>query len=106
MITITGELIAYISPYSSLNPLDVGAHTPLHSFVFVAGDMGKEYTRMGTAQVTLTLSDKDAMVRNKVEALRAQLWEVRAAAQLKAKEIEGEIQKLMAITNEVPHGQD
>lgn len=55
------------------------------------------YTRVGDAEITITLVDTDTLVQNKVESLRAEQKRVIADAQLKSTQIESQIQKLLAI---------
>lgn len=55
------------------------------------------YTHIGSAQVMLTLNSRDALLANKVTSLQARKASVLADAQRTATEIEGEIQKLLAI---------
>lgn len=56
------------------------------------------YTKVGTAEITLTIFSADTMVANKVEALRAEKKKVQAEAAMRANEIDGQIQNLLAIT--------
>jgi len=56
------------------------------------------YTLVGTAEVTLHLVDERAVVENKVTSLRAEKERTLAEAHAKAVELEGQIQKLLAIS--------
>ena len=95
-----GTINVYLSPYSQLKVCDLNDETSPNSLVF-ATKLTKDYTLVGTAEVTVTLASHADIVGAKVEALRAELQTVRAVAQSRANEIEGAIQNLMAITNEV-----
>lgn len=55
------------------------------------------YTRVGDAEITITLVNTDTMVQNKVDSLRSEQKRVIAEAQLKSTQIESQIQKLLAI---------
>jgi hypothetical protein len=55
------------------------------------------YTRVGDAEITITLVDTNTLVQNKVESLRAEQKQVLAEAQLKSTQLESKIQKLLAI---------
>lgn len=59
------------------------------------------WSKVGTAEVLITLDDTDQMVANKVEALRKEITKVRAYAEFKAVQLEAKVQQLLAITNEV-----
>lgn len=56
------------------------------------------WTRVGTAEIKVTLFDESAMVENKIEALRHEQKTVLADAQKRHTEIERQIQTLLAIT--------
>lgn len=98
--TLTGTVNVLLSQYSEFSALDVDKITEI-KHVHLASYEADGYAKVGTAQVTVTFFDRDTVVTEKISALRSELQTVRANAQLKAKEIEGEIQKLLAITNEV-----
>lgn len=66
--------------------------------------MGKgrdAWTRIGTAEITVTIEKHDKIVANTVKALRNQQKALRAEAEVKAVDLERQIQQLLAITNEV-----
>lgn len=101
MNTITGKVDVYLSPYSDLLIDEINEQTPL-SKMHLTSFAPEGYTLIGEATVSVTVFPRDVVVTNKVTALRAELQTVRAKAQLKANEIEQQIQNLLAITNEVP----
>lgn len=66
------------------------------------GDMTLSgWTQIGEADITLRLVSDDAMVANKVSALREEIKSVRAEAEATVTRLEGRVQQLLAITNEV-----
>lgn len=103
--TKTATLGVYISKYSELTPAnihnasneDLAKGTALFAF-----NGPKEWTRVGTAQVTFSLDCYQDMVASKVQALCAEQKEVLAEAQATSTRIEEQIQSLLAIANEVP----
>lgn len=60
------------------------------------------WTLVGHADIVIRTVDEQQMVENKVESLRAKKNEVLAAAQAQATEIEGQIQRLLAISYDAP----
>lgn len=66
---------------------------------YYAGDMtAYGWSLVGEAEITLYVDHEDTLIDNKVAALRQELKNVLGEAQLKATEIEGRIQKLLAIS--------
>lgn len=59
------------------------------------------YIQIGTAQLEIEFMNRDSMTTNAVAALRKQKESVLAEAQKEATRIDGEIQNLLAITNDV-----
>lgn len=57
------------------------------------------YTRVGTAEITLHLIDRDTLVLSKIDALKAEAKKTRADAAVRCNEIENQIQNLLAITH-------
>lgn len=64
------------------------------------------YTLVGPATITVEIADKSAIYAAKVESLKAAKKQVLAEAQAKATAIEGEIQKLLAISFEAREQED
>jgi hypothetical protein len=58
------------------------------------------WSKVGTAEVLITLDDTDQMLANKVDALRKEITKVRADAEIRAVQLETKVQQLLAITNE------
>ena len=59
------------------------------------------WSYIGTAEITLDLVDDKIMVDNKIETLRAEVKSIKAKAEMQATALEGKIQQLLAICNEV-----
>lgn len=98
-----GTLIAWItSDWNAEGAMNGDSKLVLES-VHLSHNDGMEscgWVRAGTARVEITLIDKSAIVENKVESLNAQKTQILAEAQMKATQIEEQIQKLLAITYE------
>lgn len=98
--TITATVGAWLTSSEYVGPDDLNK-TPEHVInvlSFVAHDMTKRgWTRVGDAEITITLVDEKTLISNKVGALRNELQAVRAEAQLRANDLESKIQKLLAI---------
>lgn len=61
---------------------------------------GPDTICVGTADIVVRLYEPEQFAATAVQNLRAQQAEVRAAAEVKANQIERQIQQLLAITNE------
>jgi hypothetical protein len=100
MTTITSKTKAWISVHGSPDALfgdDKSAAVDELSFSQL--DMKSAgWTYVGEATITVDVPDQDALIGNKVESLRAEKQKVLAEAQAKATQLEGQIQKLLAIT--------
>jgi hypothetical protein len=55
------------------------------------------YTKIGTASIEFDLIDRDELIKNKADALRAELQGVKADAQVKVQKLEDQLQRLLAI---------
>jgi hypothetical protein len=101
-ITISGKTTAWITPYCDIGPDQIekpDERIGTTSFVYSDEDMTSQgWTVAGKAEITVTLVDRDTLVSNKVDSLRKELTKVRADAQVRANELEGQIQKLLAIS--------
>ncbi len=62
-----------------------------------SSDFSKSNIKVGFATVKVTIADEQTILERTVDALRAEKAKARADAQAKATEIEGKIQKLLAI---------
>ena len=58
---------------------------------------GSGWTAVGYADVTLHLEDRETLVQNKVDALRATVKSIQAVAQQQTAAIERQIQSLLAL---------
>lgn len=100
--TFTGTLNAFLTEYASIGPEDLHPGNDamvIRGLSFASSDMaGTSWSKVGTAEVTVTLVSNDEIVANKVDALRKQQQTVRAEAEAKSQRIEEQIQSLLAIT--------
>ena len=104
--THTATLHAWLSPYHSIEGLfdqpSKGVVSALTYSVEAPGGGGfcerEGYTYMGTAEVTVAIGSRTEIVMSKVQGLKAQQQLILANAQAQATRIEGQIQKLLAIS--------
>ncbi|MFN3731326.1 hypothetical protein [Comamonas testosteroni] len=111
MPKITGEAVVIVGKYTGFNPAKPEA-TPAHAFQFAGPNSLDEsgalssvwandgWVVVGKARIEIDLIERDTMTANAVATLRKQKEAVIAAAQMEATRIEGQIQSLLAITNE------
>lgn len=59
----------------------------------------KEWTRVGSAEVTITLDDGDKLIQQRVESLRARRESILQEANLQAAQINNELNSLLALEN-------
>jgi len=84
-----------LSPEQILNPK---CEQLVHEAAFTNLDMsGHGYTKIGVATIELDLIDRNEMIKNKADALRAELQGVKAEAQVKVQKLEDQLQSLLAI---------
>ncbi len=103
MSTITGKLNAYVTEYSSLRPEDFKEPTDkmIRSLYYsTPGNVPEGWTLAGEATITVELVDTNALISNKVDALKAQLQKHRADSHVTEKRLEDQISKLLAISYE------
>lgn len=105
--TITTTLNVVASNYCAFTPEDYATkdgHTLGQGLAYwpTSYSIDNGFSKVGTAEVTITLHDPDDLIANKVEALRAEKQQTLADAQAKATRLESQIQQLLAITNGVP----
>jgi hypothetical protein len=100
MKTITGKTKAWLSESGSPDALLGDNHgAAVSSLSFCSWDMKSVgWTYVGEATITVDIPDHDTLIGNKVESLRAEKQQILAEAQAKATQLEGQIQKLLAIT--------
>ncbi len=102
-MTISHTVVAWMPAHCYLTPEDLQANTPRVAaslgYTLDSAEMGEHgWTKVGAATITLDLIDRDALLANKVDALRAEKKKVQAEATMRATELEGQIQNLLAIT--------
>lgn len=107
-ITITGRAIALVSKHNRFDPANP-ENTKAHDFTLLGEEhmkggvldaywLKEGYRHVGFAEIKIEMLPIDDMMNGAVEALRAQKQYIIAEAQAEATRIEGEIQKLLAIT--------
>lgn len=98
MTTKTATLKAWLPSHSSMRPCDVRGTDPLtlaNECGFSSLDMATSgWVCIGEATISVELAPVERMTSDTIAALRRQQGELQA----KATQIEGEIQKLLAIT--------
>lgn len=111
MPKITGEATVLVGKYTMFDPAKPEA-APVHAFHFAgpgcldeSGEVNRVWAEdgwihVGKARIEIDLIERDTMTANAVSSLRKKKDAVLAAAQLEATRIEGQIQSLLAITNE------
>lgn len=104
MAIVIGTQSAWLGSYSGLTPEDF--KNPKEkiidglSFAKVGQDMTSTgWTYVGEATITVELVDKDTLINNKVEALRAEAVTIRAEATMKCTRIEEKINQLLCLEN-------
>lgn len=98
-IEISGELLAYINKNDG--PDDIKERGLGALMLSCSEGMSRYgYTLVGKATVVATISAGQDLVEAKVKALREEQRQIIADAQAKSTVIEGQIQKLLAITFE------
>ena len=100
MKTSKATLTAFVSEYSLFRPDRIGVDTDeavVGSLAFFNPPVGSGWTRVGTAEITVTFDDSDTITLSKIESLREEKKRVLAAAEAKATSIEGQIQSLLAL---------
>lgn len=101
MKTVSMKTKAWIGANSDISPKDLMEGKKLNQLVFYHADFSKMgYTFVGEAVLTVTVPDEKTLVKNKVEALRAEAKSIRAEATAKVTRIEGQINDLLALTFE------
>lgn len=102
--TLIAKQTAWIPEHSSIGPEDLINAKPeslVEQFYYTRSSSNMAahgWTRVGEAEITVTLPDTEELVANKIDALRKQKDNVLAEAQNKATNIERQIQTLLAIT--------
>ena len=101
-MTITITLGVYCSQYSpqpneihNLPPEKLGELT----FSTISRFIPKDWTQVGTAEVTITLFDRNDTLKAQVKTLQEMKKNLQAETQFKLNQIEGKIQSLLALEN-------
>ncbi len=100
----TGTLHVFMSSYSSLTPKDLTGDdsakiTKGLQFLSNLDYSPFDWTKVGTAEVTIELLSPDQIIGNKVDSLKNELREHKARAYKQEMELEQEINELLAITH-------
>lgn len=99
MKTVSATVKAWIAQHSSVSPADLLKGERIDDLQFSAVDMSRAgWTQVGTATITVQLTDERTMVSNKVNALREEAKNIRAEATAKVTRIEGQINDLLALS--------
>jgi hypothetical protein len=101
------RMFGYLRPHSSLKPHEVptAEDAPLaDALIWTVCDWrdDPDWLCVAIGEVSLQRLPAETYVPRQVEALRKVQQGVRAAAEMKAREIEAQISSLLAITHEVP----
>jgi len=108
-VRFTGRMAVLVSKYTGFD-LSNPANTPAHAFSFVRPESIEEtgklsrfwakdgYRHVGWAEVHIEIMPVKGMLKSAVKALQDEKETVLADAQRRATQLEGEIQKLLAIS--------
>jgi hypothetical protein len=99
-VTITATVPAYLMPHHRVTTLLERVRTgrPCTDMLcFWTFAPGKDYTRVGDAQITLELGTEDTLVSAQIQALKAEIDRARAQFLEKQQECLEQIQKLSAL---------
>jgi len=99
--TLKATTIAWLTQYHGPHELTGDERQAINQLTFSIHegmDTGENpWTRVGTAEITVTLVDEKTMVENKVKALRAEQTAVLAIAHAKSTYIDRQISQLLAL---------
>ena len=102
MRTVQGKTFVWITQHSCIGPNELKSCDDdqlVRGLNYSTHDMSSAgWVKVGEAEVTITLFGLDDIVHGQVDALKAMKKDVIAKAEAEATRIEGEIQKLLAIT--------
>lgn len=100
MRTVTGKIGVYISPYMHVGPqeLETMEVAELITRLSFMSCQVKGYSLVGEATVTFEIPDTDTLITNKVDALKEELQQTQAAAEVACNKIREQIQQLLAIS--------
>ena len=95
------KTIVWLHSTSAMSPEQLAkasAYDIVREVAFTNSDFSKHgYTNIGMATIEFELINRDEMIQNKVVALRAELQNVKADAQVKVQKLEDQLQSLLAI---------
>lgn len=98
MKTITATVKAWLTEWCGPDDLEQSAERAVVALAYSTQDMTKQgWTYAGMATITVEIVDGQALVDNKVAALREELKSERVKADMKLADIELKIQNLLAI---------
>lgn len=99
----TGTLNAFLTDsWTTLETLKESKN-PVNYLSYTLSDMtsAEGWTKIGTAEITVTLFDEKKIVVGMVESIDAQIQSTYAEAELKIKDLKQRKQELLAITMDV-----
>ena len=86
------------NPYYGPDDIERDGPAAAERLGYSNGDMcSSGWTPVGYAEITLDLQDRETLVQNKVDALRATVKSIQATAQQQTTAIERQIQSLLAL---------
>ena len=100
MKTITGTVEAWVPSHGSLKDLAGDPSVALGNLGYAHPDQDMttmQWTRVGSASITVTMRDEFDIVQDKIEVLRKEQVSIRAKAEEANTRIERTIQNLLAI---------
>lgn len=98
------KLNAFLSPYSSLTPADLASgkdSIATELFYHSTNAMGDGYTKVGTAEIEVTLFEMADVLDQKRKALESQLQKEVADSEVRQNALREQIQQLLALPNGV-----
>ena len=101
--TIEASIDAWLPDHvgiSAADLLSMDALRLVNGFGYSVHDMAPRWLKVGTARITVEIADVDAFVDLQINALKEARQKVLADAQLKATEIDRQIQSLLAIEHD------
>lgn len=98
--TITGTIGAYLmTAFYGPEELAGDAERAINVLSFFSHEYkGSDYTKVGTAKITVELVSQDEMLGNQIDALKSEKTKLMADHQQALTNIDSKIQQLLAIT--------
>ena len=94
----TGTIGVWMTPYNTLTAEQLRDEKCIRTLQYTAYNMAPEWIKVGTAEITVTLSTDADITNSAIAALRAEQQTIRADAEVNVQQIEQRIQSLLAIT--------